>query len=314
MGRHAVRQLLLGAAQLVVVAFLIFVLINASPGDPAMNIAGESASQEQVEQVREELGLNDPVYVQFFDWFQDAVRGDLGESLVSGEPVTDMLKRTVPPTLSMIVVAMFIAIGVALVVGSAAALRPQGVFDRIVTVLASVGVAIPGFFVALILVMWFAVERPWFPAVGYVPLLEDPLEWLHHIILPAIALATVSIAEVTRQLRGSLVDVLDTDYVLAARGRGIPTKTLVYRHSLKNAAVPVMTVLGVRLSQMIAGTVIIETIFNISGIGNTVVRAAINGDIPVVLGVTMLTTIFVLITNVAIDLIHPLLNPKVRTA
>ena len=254
------------------------------------------------------------MYVQFYDWFQDAVRGDLGESLVSGEPVTDILKRTVPPTLSMIVVAMFIAIGIALVFGSAAALRPQGVFDRSVTVLASLGVAIPGFFVALILVMWFAVERPWFPAVGYVPLLEDPLEWLHHIILPAIALATVSIAEITRQLRGSLVDVLDTDYVLAARGRGIPTKTLVYRHSLKNAAVPVMTVLGVRLSQMIAGTVIIETVFNISGIGSTVVRAAINGDIPVVLGVTMLTTIFVIVTNLAIDLIHPLLNPKVRTA
>jgi peptide/nickel transport system permease protein len=194
-----------------------------------------------------------------------------------------------------------------------AALRPGGIVDRLIVAGTSVAVAIPGFFLGLVLVSWFAVGLGWFPAVGYVPITESPAEWLHHIILPAVALSTVSVAEVTRQLRGSLTDVLQSEYIIAARARGVRTRKLVLKHALKNAALPVITILGVRVSQLIGGTVVIETVFNIQGLGRTLVNAALGADIDVVLGVTVVAALVVLVTNLIIDLVQPLLNPRLRT-
>lgn len=314
MRREVVTHALLGIAQIVLVAFIIFVLVNAAPGDPAAKIAGEMATQERIEEVRTDLGLDDPPHEQFGRWLSDAATGDFGTSIVNGESVTSLLGRTVQPTLSLVGGALLIALAVALTAGVAAAYRPHGLVDRAVTVMYSAGIAVPGFFIALVLVAQFAVTRQVFPAVGYVPFSEDPYEWFRHLVLPAFALSTVSVAEITRQLRGSLVDVLQSDYVLSARARGVPTLPLVFHHGLKNAAVPVMTVLGVRISQMVGATVIIESIFNINGLGSAVVDGALSGDIPVVLGVTVFTSVVVLATNIVIDLAHPFFNPKVRAA
>jgi peptide/nickel transport system permease protein len=307
------KRIALGVLQLAVVVFLIFLLVAASPGDPAARVAGEAASQEQIAEVRTRMGLDDPLVVQFGHWVGSAVTGDLGTSLISNESIASILGRTIAPTLSLLIVSLVITLVVGVIGGALAALRPGGVVDRLIVAGTSVAVAIPGFFLGLVLVSWFAVGLGWFPAVGYVGITENPAEWLHHIILPAIALSTVSVAEVTRQLRGSLTDVLQSEYVVAARARGVPSRILVLKHGLKNAALPVLTILGVRVSQLIGGTVVIETVFNIQGMGRTLVNAALGADIDVVLGVTVVAALVVLVTNVLIDLVQPLLNPRLRT-
>ncbi|MFV0307496.1 MAG: ABC transporter permease [Desertimonas sp.] len=308
----ALKRIGQGVLQLIAVVFLIFVLISASPGDPAARVAGEAATAEQIAEVREEMGLNRSILVQFGEWMGDAASGDLGASLVTNESIDAIIGRTFAPTLSMLVVSMAITLVVGGLGGMLAAIRPGGVVDRAVVASTSIAVAIPGFFLGLVLVKWFAVDLGWFPAVGYKPFLDSPTTWLHHIFLPSVALSTVTAAEVTRQLRGSLTDVLQSEYIVSARARGVPRRSLIVRHGLKNAVLPVLTILGVRVSQLIGGTVVIETVFNIDGMGRTLVNAAITADIDVVLGVTVVATVAVIITNLAIELIQPLLNPRLR--
>lgn len=307
------RRIVVGLLQLLVVVFAIFVLIAASPGDPAARVAGDGATVEQIDQLRTQMGLDKPIVTQFGDWLGKAVKGDFGDSLISRQSIGTILARTLPPTVSMVVVSLVLTMTVGVIGGSLAALRPGGWIDRLVVVSASVAVALPSFFLGLVLVSWFAVRWNWFPAVGYRPLLDDPGEWLRHIILPSIALSTVTIAEVTRQLRGTLTDVLSSEYIVAARARGVPSRLLVVRHALKNAVMPVLTILGVRISQLIGGTVVIETVFNIQGMGRTLVNAALDADVNVVLGVTVVTAVVVLISNVVIDLIQPYFNPRLRS-
>jgi peptide/nickel transport system permease protein len=296
------------------VSLLVFVLLALSPGDPAREVAGEFASPEAVEEARAELGLDQPLVVQYVKWIGAAVHGDLGQSWRTDEEVSTVLSRALGTSLSLVVVSMTISIIFALAGGIISALKPRGFVDRSITLLSSLGVALPSFWVALLLVSWFSVRLGWFPAVGYVPITENPYEWAKHLVLPAISLAGVTTAELARQLRGSLQDVLASDYVLAAHAKGIKGSTVVMKHGLKNALSPALAVLSVRVSQLIGGSVIIETIFNIRGLGLTVVRAALTRDVPIVLGVTVVTSVVVLICSLAIEIIHPFLNPKLRTA
>jgi peptide/nickel transport system permease protein len=296
------------------VSLLVFVLLALSPGDPAREVAGEFASPEAVEEARAELGLDKPLVVQYVDWIGGAIHGDLGQSWRTEEEVSTVLSRALGTSLSLVVVSMTISIILALAGGIISALKPRGFVDRSITLLSSLGVALPSFWVALLLVSWFAVRLGWFPAVGYVPITESPYEWAKHLVLPAISLAGVTTAELARQLRGSLQDVLASDYVLAAHAKGIKGSRVVIKHGLKNALSPALAVLSVRVSQLIGGSVIIETIFNIRGLGLTVVRAALTRDVPIVLGVTVVTSVVVLVCSLAIEIIHPFLNPKLRTA
>jgi peptide/nickel transport system permease protein len=296
------------------VSLLVFVLLALSPGDPAREVAGEFATPEAVEKARHELGLDKPLVVQYVDWIGGAIHGDLGRSWRTDEEVSTVLSRAIGTSLSLVAISMAISIVFALAGGIISALKPRGLVDRSITLLSSIGVALPSFWVALLLVSWFAVRLGWFPAVGYVPITESPYEWAKHLVLPAISLAGVTTAELARQLRGSLQDVLASDYVLAAHAKGIKSSTVVVKHGLKNALSPALAVLSVRVSQLIGGSVIIETIFNIRGLGLTVVRAALTRDVPIVLGVTVVTSVVVLVCSLAIEIIHPFLNPKLRTA
>lgn len=313
MGRTALKRVVMGLLQLLVVVFLIFVLMSAAPGDPAARVAGEGATIEEIAEVRERLGLNRSIVVQYGEWLGNAVRGDLGQSLISNEDVSTLIGRTFSPTVSMLIVSLCFTAVLGGAGGVLAAAKPRGIVDRLAVAGTSVAVAIPGFFLALVLVKWFAVGRHWFPAVGYKPFTEGIGAWLHSVILPAIALSTVTAAEVLRQLRGSLADVLQSEYIVSGRARGIPWRRLLTRHGLKNALLPVLTILGVRVSQLIGGTVVIEKVFNIQGLGRTLVDAAIVADIDVVLGVTVVATLAVIITNVLIDFIQPILNPRLRS-
>ena len=307
------KRLLAIIPVVVVVTFLVFVLIELAPGDAANSIAGEGASQEQVEAVRSELRLDEPFFQRYAAWLGDAVQGDFGNSYTSKEPVIDMILDRAPVTLSLGLVSLVMGIGLGAVLGVIGAIRPRGIVDRGMTALSSVMLAIPSFWLALVLILILAVENPIFPTIGYAKLLEEgPYEWLRHLILPAIALSLSAAATIALQLKAALVAEDGSDYLLAARAKGLTRSSLLFKHSFKNAAVPVVTILGFRVATLLGGTVIIETIFVLPGLGLLAQQSAVSQDVPVVLGLLTVTSIFILVVNVLVDASYGYLNPKLK--
>ena len=297
---------------LVIVPLLVFVLMDLAPGDVATSIAGENATAEEVEAVRDRLGLDDPLLVRFGRWAADAVQGDLGESLVTGEPVTRAIGRSLPVTLSLAAFSVVLTVVIGVLAGVLSARRPNGVLDRAIAVVAALAVAIPSFWLGLILVLVVAINWQWLPALGYVSFADDPWEWFRSLILPSIALSALPAAEMARQTRGALVDELGKDYVLAARARGLSQRALLFKHSLKNAGVPLVTILGFRLAQLLGGAAIIEAVFALHGVGQLTIEAAASQDVPTLLGVVALTTVTIVAINLLVDLSYGYFNPRVR--
>lgn len=313
MTRTVVARILVAVPTLLIVSMLIFVMLDISPGDPARNVAGPEASVEQVAQVRQALKLDDPLPVRYADWVGNAVRGDLGTSFVGNRSVTDTVLEALPPTLSIILISLALTIVGALALGVVSALWPQGVVDKLCTLIASASLAMPPMWLALLLVSFVAVSWAWLPALGYVPFAESPWQWFTHLILPAITISGIAMGEIGRQLRGSLRDEVEKDYVLAARARGLSTRRIILKHAMKNAAIPVVTVLGVRLGQVLGTTVLVEKIFVIPGIGNLAFNSVQGGDMPTVLGVVIVATLVVLLLNLLVDLSYFYFNPRLRT-
>lgn len=311
--RQVGRRLATAIPILFVVSFLVFLLMDLSPRDPAVTLAGDNPTPERVEEIRRELKLDDPAPVRYGRWVQDAIQGDFGTSLTTRESVWHMISTRVGPTVSLALVALVFAVVIALVGGTLAALRPGGFADRFVNVLASVSLAMPSFWLGILLVLWFAISLPLLPAVGYEPLSAGPWTWLEHLILPGIALALGMAAELTLQLKTSLSDTLNRDYVLAAEARGLSRKRVVAKHAMKNAAVPLITVLGYRTAQLLGGAVIIEYVFYINGLGSLTIQSVLSGDIPVLLALVVLTTLVVITINLLVDVSYGYFNPKIRT-
>jgi peptide/nickel transport system permease protein len=307
------KRLLAIIPVVVVVTFLVFVLIELAPGDAANTIAGDTASQEQIEAVRSELRLDEPFFQRYAAWLGDAAQGDFGDSYTSKEPVIDMVLDRAPVTLSLGLVSLVMGIGLGVVLGVIGAVRPRGFVDRGVTALSSVMLAVPSFWLALVLILLFAVENPIFPTIGYADLLEEgPYEWLRHLILPAVALSLSAAATIALQLKSALAAEEGSDYLLAARAKGLTRSSLLFKHSFKNAAVPVVTILGFRVATLLGGTVIIETIFVLPGIGLLAQQSAVSQDVPVVLGILTITSIFIMAVNVLVDASYGYLNPKLK--
>jgi peptide/nickel transport system permease protein len=310
--RLIIRRVLIGVPLLLVVSFSVFVLIDLAPGDPAASLAGENATPEQIAAVRQSLHLDDSIVVRYFRWLGGAVHGDLGSSLQTGQSVSSLIREKLTITASIVGLSLVFVLFLALVGGVIGAVRPGGLIDRAITVVASIATAIPPFWLALVLIVYFAINRSWFPAVGYVGLDEGFLEWLRHLVLPAVALAAVPAAELALQLRGSLVEVLGRDYIMATRAKGLTSWSIIGKHGLKNAAIPVVTVLGFRIAQLLGGTVTIELVFNINGLGRLAVNSTLSHDISVLLGLVVVTTLVVLVINVLVDISYGYFNPKVR--
>lgn len=307
------RRLLAIIPVLVVVTFLVFVLIELAPGDAANTVAGDNATDEQVQAIRGELRLDEPFVERYVSWLGDAATGDFGSSYVTKESVLGTIADRAPVTLSLGIVSLVMAVGLGVALGLIGAIRPRGVVDRGVTALSSVLLAIPSFWLALVLVLLFAVENPIFPTIGYAPLLEDgPWEWLRHLILPAVALSVSAAATIALQLKSALVAEEGTDYLLAARAKGLTRQSLLFKHSFKNAAVPVVTILGFRVAALLGGTVIIETIFVLPGLGLLAQQSAIQQDVPMILGIVAVTAAFIMVINVLVDASYGFFNPKLR--
>jgi peptide/nickel transport system permease protein len=284
--------------------------MDLAPGDVATAIAGNEANPELLAEIRRDLHLDDSVFVRYGRWLEDLATGDLGTSLVTKQKVGTVITNALPATLSLVVVAVFFSITISLCAGVACTWRPNGLVDRVIVSISSLGIAMPTFFTGLLLVANFSIKRRWFPAVGYVPPGDGVGDWLRHLVLPGLALSGVTIAELTRQLRGSLQDALGEDYTLAAVARGVGRFRLICKHALKNAAIPVVTVMGIRLAAMLGGAVIVERVFAIRGLGTLIIEAVQSKDLPVLLGIVVLYTIIVVVVNLLVDLSYTYLNPR----
>lgn len=308
-----VRRLVMAVPLLFVVSALSFALVSLTPGDAARQLLGLQASPEDYERMRQELGLDLPVYQQYWDWVQGAVAGDLGRSLLSGQLVLDALLARLPVTLSLIAGALLVSLLVGVALGTLSAVR-GGTVARIADAGTLIGFALPGFWVGTILISLFAVQWGLFPATGYVPFSSSPAEWAQSLVLPVTALSLAALAAIAKQTREAMLDVLDSEYIRMARANGVSAGSLLLRHALKNVAVRVVTVLGVQAVVLLSGTVIIEVVFALPGLGSLAVDASMRSDLPMIQAIVVLFTVIVVLINLAIDLLYTVFNPKVRAA
>ena len=313
--RLLARRLLMSVPILVIVTFVVFLLLEIAPGDPARSAAGgQMASEADVAAARERLGLNDPVWIRYWDFIKGLFTGDLGESIFSGQPVITAIFDRIPVSLSLMGGALTVAMLIAVPAGIIAATRPGSIADRIVMLISAGGVAMPNFFIGLLLVLLFALQLEIFPATGYVPLGQDPVAWFQSLVLPSIALGVAAAAEIARFLRASMLDVLDQDYIRTARAKGIGVRSVLGKHAMKNAFAPVLTVLGLQVRVLLGGTVVIEQIFNLPGLGSLTIKAVFDRDFPVIQGVAITAALVVVLVNILVDIAYGYLNPKLRAA
>ncbi|MDY7100619.1 MAG: ABC transporter permease [Actinomycetota bacterium] len=312
MGRVLGRRLLTTIPLVFIVTLATFMLTYLIPGDPAITILGQESTPERVEAVRERLGLDEPLLEQYADWISGVPTLDLGTSLFSSEPVRDTLANRIPVTLSLTAAALAVAVAIGVPAGIIAATNPGRWLDRLATFMATLGVAAPSYLIGALLIAGLAIENSLFPATGYTPISESFTGWLRSITLPAIALGTAAAAEITRQLRGSLRDVLQQDYVRTARAMGLRGRLVVAKYGLKNAMIPLVTVIGFQVTSLLGGTVLVEQIFGIPGLGSLAVAKVLEQDIPVVQGIVLVSVLVVVATNLVVDLLYSFLDPKVR--
>lgn len=306
------RRLLLAVPMLLVVSFLVFVLVDLAPGDAAVSLAGDRPTPERLAEIRAELGLDDPLLVRYGRWLGDAVTGDLGTSLQTREPVLDKITETAGVTVSLVLVAVVLSTAIALLLGVIAAVRSGGLLDRAITTASAVAVAAPPFWLGMLLILWLAINRTWLPALGYSSFGDGWWDWLRHLFLPALALGALPGAELAMQLKASLTEELGRDYVLTARARGIGGTSIVLKHAMKNAMIPVVTVFGFRLAQLLGGTVTIESLFFMNGIGTLAIRSTFQRDVPVLLGLVVVLTLVVILINLIVDASYSFFNPRTR--
>jgi peptide/nickel transport system permease protein len=292
--------------------FIVFGLLQLVPGDPAVTLAGESATVERIAQIRAQYGLDRPLLVQYGAWVGHALQGDLSRSLLSGVEVRAAIARRLPDTLLIVLLALGFAFAAGIPLGIAAAVRTGSVADAAVSGLAALGVALPNFWLAMILISIFAVNLGWLPATGSANFAAQPIDALRHALLPAIALGASGVAEVARQLRGGLGEYLNAPAVRTLRAKGLSGAAILWRHGVRNVGVTLLTVAGLLFNRMLGATVVIEAVFAVPGIGTLVVEAARNKDFPIVQGVVLMLVGMVILTNMLVDFLYVLVDPRVE--
>ncbi|MEU6087103.1 ABC transporter permease [Streptomyces sp. NPDC047085] len=305
------RRLVSGIIVIIVVTALVFFLTYGASPDIARNILGPSASHAQVEILNGKLGLDRPLVEQYFDWITNALHGDLGVSYFTSEPINSAISSRLPVTFSMVIVALLITVGVSLALGVVAAAR-GGVVDRVLQSIGTISYVFPVIILAIGLVYLFAIVLRWVPAIGFVPIAQSPGRWLASIILPSITLAIGGIAGLAAQIRGSLVDELGMDYIRTLRSRGVSEPAILCKHALRNAAGPALTVFSLQFIGIFGASLFIERIFALPGYGAYAMNATVQGDLPALLGVTLVSVLLVVVVNLIVDIAQGWLNPKVR--
>jgi peptide/nickel transport system permease protein len=309
---YLVRRILATIPVMGVVAVIVFLLLHLAPGDPAALIAGDFATAEDIARIGKQLGLDRPLHIQFVAWVGQILRGDLGTSIFSHLPVTRLIRQRVEPTVVLSVTTLVIAVGLAVPIGVLAAWRARSWVDRLVMALAVCGLSIPVFVLGYLLIYLFAIQLGWLPVQGYVSLTEGVWPCLRSILLPSLALGSIYMALIARITRASLLEVLEEDYVRTAHAKGLSALTVVVGHALRNASIPIVTIIGVGLTLLIGGVVITESVFAIPGIGRLTVDAILRRDYPIIQAVILLSSGVYVMVNLVIDLVYTVLDPRIR--
>lgn len=312
MAEFVVRRLIAAVPVLFLVTLIAASIMQLVPGDPASVIAGQSASNLEIEQVRQQLGLDRPFYERVFNWYAGLLEGDLGRSILLQRPVTQAILERVPVTLTLAGFALFLTIAVGIPCGVIAALRANTWVDQAVLTFALVGVSVPNFWLSLMLIVLFGVMLDWLPAGGYVPLADDPVGWARSLILPGVSLALLQIGLLARMTRATMLETLRQDYIRTARAKGLPARMVVGKHALKNVMIPVVTVIGISFGLLLSGSVVIETVYSIPGMGRLLANAIFGRDYPLIQGGLLVTAATLVLLNLAVDLLYALIDPRVK--
>jgi peptide/nickel transport system permease protein len=309
---YLVKRLLATIPVMGVVALFVFSLLYISPGDPAAIIAGDIATDEDIARIRAKLGLDQPYFVRFGTWLWALAHGDLGVSIFTNLPVSQLVAQRLEPTAALTLCTLIVTVLIAVPIGVIAAWRVGTWVDRVVMGFSVLGFSVPVFVFAYLLMFVFAIELEWLPVQGYVSITEGFWPFLRHMILPSVALGTVYMALIARITRASMLEVLSQDYIRTAQAKGLASRDVLMRHALKNAAVPIVTVIGIGIALLISGVVVTETVFAIPGIGRLTVDAILRRDYPIIQAVTLLFSAVYVLINLAVDLSYTLLDPRIR--
>lgn len=309
---YIVRRLLATIPVMLLVAIIVFLLVHLTPGDPASVIAGDNATSDQIALIRASLGLDEPLWRQFAIWILRVLQGDLGRSLFWNQTVAELILQRAEPTISLALTTLLLAVVIAITLGVLAAWKAGSVIDRAVMGLAVAGFSVPVFVVGYLLVYVFAIDLKWLPVQGYRPISEGIWPWFERLILPSVALGLAYVALIARITRTTMLEVLAEDYVRTAHAKGVAQRPVLLKHALKNAAVPIVTVVGIGVALLIGGVVITETVFNIPGIGRLVVDAIARRDYPIIQGVILVFSAVYVLVNLLVDLSYTLFDPRVR--
>ncbi|MEI9412884.1 ABC transporter permease [Mesorhizobium salmacidum] len=312
MTAYVLRRLVSTIAVMAMVGIFVFLLLRLAPGDPAAIIAGKSATAEMIAGIREKLGLNDPMPVQFLRWVRDMLSGDFGTSIFAGRPVLDLIAQRLEPTICLSMMTMILSATVGVSFGILAAWQAGGLVDRMLTGFATLGFSVPVFVIGFFLIYLFAISMHWLPVQGYRPIGEGLEPWFVHLILPTLTLSLSYIAFIARIARASMLEVLTEDYMRTAAAKGASSYAMLFHHALKNAGAPILTVIGLSFAGLIGGVVITETVFNVPGVGRLVVDAINNRDYPIIQGVLILVSGLYVLINLAVDLSYTLVDPRIR--
>jgi len=309
---YTIRRVIATIPVMGVVALFVFSLLFLAPGDPAAIIAGDQATPDDVERIRASLGLDRPFLVRFLEWLFRVVQGDLGVSIFTNLPVAHMIKQRLEPTFSLMALTLTIALTFAIPMGVVAAWKHGTWIDRFVMLFAVLGFSVPVFVVGYLLAYTFALQLDWFPVQGYTPIANGLGGWLSNLMLPAVALGGVFIALIARITRATMLEVLSQDYVRTAKAKGVGQRAILFVHALKNAAVPIITIIGLGFAGLIGGAVVTESVFAIPGVGRLVVDAILRRDYPVIQGVVLMFSFVYVIVNLIVDLLYTVFDPRIR--
>ena len=307
------KKILTAIPVLLVVSIVLFLLLNVMPGDAADSMSTMDATADEVEALRESLGLHDPMYIQYLRWLKNVLKGDFGISFLNGASVTEKIVTRLPVTLELTLLAMLIAVAIALPMGVLSATHRNSAIDAIASFISMIGVAVPHFWLAMMLIIIFSVNLHWLPASGFTPISQGLGKNLIKMIMPAFSVGLGFAATVMRQTRSNMIDVLGTDYISTAKAKGMSKSVVVWKHGVRNALIPVITVIGMQTGRLFGGAIVVETLFGLPGIGTAIVQSIFSRDYQMTMGCVMMVAVIIILINTIVDILYVIIDPRVRT-